>query len=328
MMDLKLQTGPTLIYAHRGREEDGQGKPCIRSDVTAQAHEFLFDSVALCDGVTLCDIFRLLEACPELQAVMRRNYCAELLAEAQKGVSPEYQAGYAPEAIEYLELYQQWHLNSLTREYQPNHRLNLHGVGYALREPMNEAHGMVYPVGHRIQWGVSTSNVRELLSLPLRLNSSVQICEDDLDARQFGQEIEKVSMCHVSLGQILHGVLWELSWHGSPADQLKLTEELKAQVAEIDAGTAKLTPMDDIDLFNELDVPGCRALFVSIGGHKPRAVSYALRELEDDAPVADGLRATFADEVVVKPEFAALGARAFKKLFREARYPVEQGQLD
>lgn len=321
MIDLKLQTGPALIHAHRGREEDGQDNEWIHSDVTAHAHEFLFDTVELCDGVTLADIFRLFEACSPLQAVMRRNYCHELLTEAQKGISPDYQAGYAAEAIEYLELYQQWQLNSLSREYQPNHRLNLHGVGYALREPMNEPHGMVYPTGHRIQWSVSSTNVRELLALPLKLNTSVQICEDDLDARQFAQELEKVSMRHVSLGQILHGVLWELSWHGSPADQVKLSEQLRTQMAEIDEGTAKLIPMEDIDLFNELDVPGCQALFISIGAQKPRAVSSALRELADDAPVAVGLQATFADEVVVKPEFTELGARAFRKLFRQARLP-------
>lgn len=82
-------------------------------DVTDRAHEVLFEPVTLDAAVTLGDVFRLMDASPLLQQVFRRDFADELCAEARKG--PVAKAGADPgshEAIEVLELYQEWSVSS------------------------------------------------------------------------------------------------------------------------------------------------------------------------------------------------------------------------
>lgn len=322
MRELELLPGPVLEYRRWNYDHDTEQGAWDRHDVTARAHEFIFNDVALADGVTLHDIFKLLDAAPILQSVLRRDFCVELVEEARKGVSPDFKPGYASDAIEYLELYQIWHRNSATKEYQPVHRLDFHGIGYALREVLDEGHGFSYPVGHRIQWGISCSPVRELLPLPVKVKDSVVVCEDDIDAKNWGSEIETIKLGGVSLGQVLHGILWELSFHGGPKEATEFKEELQSRVDEINEGTATLVAGDDF--FDEFDAPGCKTLFDSIGEHRYHAVSLALRGLEDDVPVQAGLREALGESVVVKAEHAELPAKAFRRLFREARLPEDE----
>ena len=39
-----------------------------------------------------------------------------------------------------------------------------------------------------------------------------------------------------NLSQILHGILWELSWHGGPEKQSEFVEELKSRVDDVKSG--------------------------------------------------------------------------------------------
>lgn len=156
-----------------------------------------------------------------------------MLVEARKGVAPDFKHAYSPEGIEFLELYQCWHLNTATREYEAVHRLDFHGIGYELREDLDHGHGCIYPAGTRIHWGVSLTPIRELLALPIRFNQVVSICENDLSAKKCAQELEKVQLTGINLGQILHGILWELSWYGGPESQTQMRERLQPQGTDI-----------------------------------------------------------------------------------------------
>lgn len=59
-------------------------------------------------------------------------------------------------------------------------------------------------------------------------------------------------------------------------------------------------------------------MFENLGRHTKKEVSFTLRELEDNEPVQSGLRVRLSDDIVIKPEFAAMEAHAFRTLFREA----------
>lgn len=63
----------------------------------------------------------------------------------------------------------------------------------------------------------------------------------------------------MTLGQVIHGLLWELCFHGGPQEQQEVIEELERRVAEVDAGTVELVSGDS--LFERLDRPGCVKLF-------------------------------------------------------------------
>ena len=49
-----------------------------------------------------------------------------------------------------------------------------------------------------------------------------------------------------TLYDILRGLFWELSFHGSPKDRTKRREELMEQIERIDRGEEKLIPMEDV----------------------------------------------------------------------------------
>ena len=85
-------------------------------DVTGRAHELLFELITIHAETTLADIFRLMEASPLLQKFCRRAFAEELCAEARKGAAePSARARAAHEGIEFLELYQEWGLDTSTK---------------------------------------------------------------------------------------------------------------------------------------------------------------------------------------------------------------------
>ncbi len=314
VQDLILRTGPALIARRPAPDDEQQGRPLRDVDATDRAHEVLFEPVTLDAAVTLGDVFRLMDASPLLQQVFRRDFATELCAEARKG--PVAKAGAGPgshEAIEVLELYQEWRMDSSTNSYSSIQRLQLHGVGPELTQDAPE-HGR--KKGERIQWSVSLEPLREFLALPLRVNPEVQLIEDDIDAKAYGMEIARARHPDVTLGEIIHSLLWELSFHGGPQEQVAMRDELKTRVAELEAGTVVAIPADDI--FGELDRPGCDALFDDLGGRSAREIGIALRDIDDDQNAAAWLDRTFGGSVVVKPQFRDRNGRQFRKAFRAA----------
>lgn len=316
MRELILKPGPVLVARAWVYDDASAAGEMVDTAVTDRAHEYLFETVALEPDVCLQDIFGLLEQAPVLRQLLRRNFCEALLAEAKKGVAPEFTPGYAADGIEYLELYQRWNFNTHTREYQPMHRWNMHGVGYSLQETVDDGHGWVRERGSRTEWGVSGSPLRELLLLPVRVNPQVLVCEDDNAAKQSGHVVDEVRAGGISLGQVLDGLLWELSWFGGPLEQAAVVAELKQQIDSIDDEPAGNLLHDEV--FGDLYAAGFAAFFDSIGTLTQSTVHRALRELEDDAPVQAALQALLGPDVVIKPDFALLGARVFRRGFLDA----------
>lgn len=323
MSELILKPGPVLLWRKWEYDEVTEEGGYVDLDITTAAHEYLFESITIEKDVLLADIFRLLDASPILIAILRRDFSDELLAEARKGASSSWSHDYAPDAIEFLELYQTWQLNTATRECDPVHRLDFHGVGHLLREDFDYGNGNIHPAGTRIHWSVSTTPLRELLLIPIRFNQVISIYENDLSAKKYGHELEKIQLMGINLGQVLHGILWELSWHGGPETQSQFVEELKAQVEDInnhrpDAVSA-IDPYSEEGIFGQLHEPGFQAFFQHLGTHTKREIVFTLHDLDDDEPVQAGLRTRLSDDITIHPKFATMVARAFRTLFREAK---------
>ncbi len=325
MHNLTLKPGAELT----GTFEDENGKPVSR-DVSARAIEFLFEPVTLAAGVTLSDIFTLLANNPLLVQVYRRDFVEELLAHALKGAL-KTDNPYSPDGMEYLELYQVVELDTGAKVLAGHERLQFHGIGFEMQEDTDMG-GYIQPKGSRIQWGISLTDVREMLHLPVRINLEVMVCEGDLDAKRWGEKLDTIRLESVTLGQVLHGVLWELSFHGGPSEQTEVLEDLQERKAELDAALERekngepsgLISGDDI--FEEFDKPGVEAVFETIGDLRARDVTRALRQLDDDVLVEKGLALVLgemghkASKVRIKPDFKGLTARAFRKAMRNARH--------
>ena len=192
-------------------------------------------------------------------------------------------------------------------------RLHLHGIGHELAEDLPEERRKK---GERIEWSVSLTPLRELLALPVRVKAEVRITEEDATAKAYMSEIRRARNADVTLGQVIHGLLWELSFHGGPQEQREVSEDLKRRVAEVDAGTVELVSADDV--FEPLYKPGCDALFEELGGRSTREIATAIRDIDDDQNAAAWLERVFEGAVVVKPQFRNRSGREFRKAFRAA----------
>jgi hypothetical protein len=314
MQDLILQPGPALIARSWRTDDVHESGRWHELDATDRAHEFLFALVTLDSAVTLGDIFRLLDASPVLKQVFRRNFSEMLCFEARKGpFDAEPSDSVSPEGIEFLELQHQWHLDTSQQTYSSTQRLQLHGVGFELQA---DAPSYFRKQGERIHWSVSLTPLRELLALPIRVNPELRVMEDDVNAKAFGDEILKGKHPEVTLGQVIDGVIYEISFHGGPQERAEFRSGLDTQLAEIKAGTAEVVSGDDI--FDADDRPGFELMFEGLGGVEQRDVSSAMRQIDDDANAAAWLDKEFEGKVIVRPRFRDKTGREFRKTFSSA----------
>ncbi len=263
----------------------------------------------------LCvSVFRLFDASPVLKQVFRRDFAQELCDEARKGpLAATPNAAASLEGIEFLELYQQWNLDTSSQTYTSTQRLDLHGLGFELQA---DAPSYSRKKGERIQFAVSLTPLRDLLALPVRVNPELLVLEDDINAKAFNDEVIRGKHSHVTLGQVIDGLVYELSFHGGPQEQLAFRGGLDKQLAEIKAGTAEF--VSDDDLFDADDRPGFEMMFDSLGGVAQRNISAVMRQIDDDANAADCFDQAFDGKVVVRPRFRDKTGREFRKSFRVA----------
>lgn len=231
---------------------------------TDDAHCRLFQLVRLDPELRLRDVFLLMAQCPLLAEIERLNWGAEYLEEALAADAKPYTGAYGPEGIEYLELYAHWELNTLTNELQTNHRLDFHGVGFERREDRlanytdRDGNPVVeYPKGSRTPWAIEFTPLADLLDIPLRVNPVVQVEEADYDTAiqragtgKITPVAEYTMAWGFTLGQILDGVLYEISFCGGPERKAEKREELDAISAQVEAAIAN----DDWSRFEEWDM--------------------------------------------------------------------------
>ena len=158
--------------------------------------------------------------------------------------------------------------------------------------------------------------LRELLWLTVKVSAEVRITEEDATAKAYMSQIRRARNADVTLGQVVHGLLWELSFHGGPQEQREVSEDLERRVAAVDAGTLELVSADDI--FEPLYKPGCDALFDELGGRSTREIEAATRDIDDDQNAAAWMERVFEGTVVVKPQFRNRSGREFRKALRAA----------
>lgn len=308
MGKLTIEAGGKLLAYTSESNQSGE-----RQDVSHLAHQFLYDAVEL-GPICLQDIFGLLAKDPVLLEVYRRQFSKELLAYASLGpismdVPPD-------DRIECLELYQMWEQDTWSHRLDRGPALRLHGLCRAPAGASSEAWRSV---------SVVFSDLRELLTLPVRLASQVTICEADFDAFAFGQVLQKVYVS-VTLGELLHGVLWELSFYGAPQTQEEVSGAVLAQAQQYLEEQQRceghaLPVVPGPNLMTTRMQAEVQAAFSSTGVVKPMELWRALRGLRDDAAVIQSLRDIFgapADSLRIRPAFNGLSARAFRKAMRAA----------
>ena len=177
-------------------------------DASCDAACYLFDLAELDEDLIVRDIFLLLRNNPIILALFRHIHAADIIHEAFSEEPVLYSNTYNPENIEYVELWRNCEFDHKTKTCCDMHILCMTGVGFALREPwINDFEN--YALGDRRRFGLSFMTPTHLLNYPLRFKDKSEL----LLAGKSGS-IENVSFGLPTLGQIVHSVLWELSFYG------------------------------------------------------------------------------------------------------------------
>jgi hypothetical protein len=210
-----------------------------RGDVTSAADYYLFEDCTLAANVTLRDVFRLLQAHEtRTLPLLLGPWASQYTAEALGGRGKPYSGKYDPDGIEYLQL-SKWLQVDRTSPWAQD-RVEFGGVGFKLRA----AHPDGWGKGKRIAWGVSGQSVQAIVNVPLRLASAYTVYDSTPGKHPSAEDdLTEYQGARFTLGQILHGVLWELTWHGSPEQRDARFAELKKRIAEIRDGETETVPL-------------------------------------------------------------------------------------
>ena len=231
MRDLVIKKGGLLV---------GKSKSQPTRDYTNLASECLFDVCTLDEDITLEDVFLLINKNLDKLSPILGNWCEEHIKEGLRATSPkEFE-------VEFVELYWRLDIDDYSDKNKPSlSGLNfprLHGVGYIHKEDHLDDDGLLMAEkGTRTNYAIEFTPTYELAKLPLKLNNEVAIFKDFSSTQVYHDPT-------FTLGHILHGIMWELSFCGSPAERDKMNTELCETVKGIKDGTIRTELLDFDDL--------------------------------------------------------------------------------
>jgi hypothetical protein len=239
---LEFRKGGILIENKWVYCEDKKEGSYVEVDITDKWFHKRDMSCNLQEGVTLDDVFLFIAREPEICDIIFVNCFVMQMYKDWCRSGGATKSEYGPDEIEYLELY--WHPEMCDwgdgPQLEGDDRACFHGVGYELKEDkyeswQNPSDPPAFKKGTRINWAIDFSPIETLKALPIKLNEEFRIRGDWKKYPRDINIIPDVLSCkkRFSFEQIIHGVLWELSFHGSEADKADKKEELMSRVDEV-----------------------------------------------------------------------------------------------
>lgn len=189
-MDIEITKGGNLVkikWHYDPGEAEGR---YVRSDITEDAPMYLFEHCTIEDGVTLKDIFLLIQKHLDFFSVVLNNWVEKFVVECLSGEGGENE-------IDYLEVY--WHIEDDGAETFGNALPCFHGI----QEEGNVA------------WCISASPLGKFVNLPVKLSSTLTVLS--FLGKPGKYDISTYDNPRYTLGQILQAIVWELSYYGPPA---------------------------------------------------------------------------------------------------------------
>lgn len=213
-------------------------------DVTERAITKLFYPCSIDKGVTLRDIFLLLNTNSAMFSVIYPYWVEEYIDEALLS-EPNKLDEIVDTQVEYLQLSWNYHYQTYKgkEELQGMDRPDLYGIGPKLLEDYEN-----FKKGDRIRYSLSFSSTKELVDLPIKLKQDLEIVDLNLDLLPDPKTINTPTALYdgvtYTLGSILEGILYEISFHGSPQSRDKGKLELLKQVEMVKSGEGELIDFD------------------------------------------------------------------------------------
>lgn len=181
-------------------------------DVSYALPYYLFEPCVI-EGATLGDILRLMKPHLKILSIVLNNWVEEFIKEAEREEIPEGWGNAGD--LDYLELsyYAEWE--------EKEDRL----IGHDKPDLSGHEGEDVY--------SVSFMPMNLLTSLPVKLGG-FKVFHSVMNSGRQGGVIAEYEKSTFTLGQILHGIVWEMSWYGPPEERNKKWEKLNETLGELD----------------------------------------------------------------------------------------------
>lgn len=203
------------------------------NNIQANSVAWLFEQCTIQKGVTLKDILVLLRQDMTTYVTILGNWVDEIVNEGLTSIKEP------DDKVEKLELY--W---SLEREiykgkksFSGYHFPSFHGLGYKDKD------------GAVTNYAVEFTPVGKLIEKEVVLRENLGIFTSDLDNFKMTHNDETFNDATYTLGHILHGIIWELSFLGSPVDRDEKADEINQSLDDIKSGDYESKTYRSVDDF-------------------------------------------------------------------------------
>jgi hypothetical protein len=198
------------------------------ADVTDIAFRYLYYPVEL-QNVTLRDLFLLINKHLDIFELIFGNWIVEYTEDALNK-TPE-----KPSGLEYLEY--EWYLENADGELDVPSFPRFGGRGIA-DEDDEHVH---YKKGDLIKYGIDFIAVENLVDLPLKLSENLEILSTNRK-RNSGYKIDNYRTSSYTLGDVIQGMIWEISFSGGPEEKIEARKKLEDALQEINYDELKSLP--------------------------------------------------------------------------------------
>jgi hypothetical protein len=319
MKILRLGGGPTLtLYA------DWETEPV---DVTDRAHQYLCELVSVQSSLKVGDIFRLLRACPPLIDIFARWHAKEFLEHAEKGGEAWSDDVPHNERIEYLELSSEWFADGKTGRIEYSHKMKLSGMS-----PVQQADDLELGVsaGNRINFDVSGA-ILNCLDLSLRVDHRINFYPRSSSAKK-KSKLPKIAREHVTLGDILEGFLFGISWFGGPGDGQEVVEAMQEMRSD-EANWTCYSSVEEFETYlkqltrtaNHPQDVSCKKIFKKRGGIETDILTQAIWQLDDEMNSQASLDVQFKGKVRLKKKYREFDGKSLRTAFAAK---LQEAKLD
>lgn len=251
--DVTFTKDGNIIYEKWEYDEAAGKGEYVKYDKTKNVLSVLHKTVRIEPGFTMKHLFNIVKTANEtveLDYFFRDCFIQPFMDYYEQMVSnytaPVHQ--YDPDGIECIELYWNAEVDEcLEGSYVTGLEMPwMHGLGWELQEDQPEEHWSGYKKGDRITWAMDFSSIDDMLHLPIVLNEQFTLREDFMHSTDRNAKPIFTGRRLYTVGDVIRGIFWEISFHGAPDKVAEKKEELNRAVEEIENGTAKLVPFSEV----------------------------------------------------------------------------------
>lgn len=229
MKHFELHPGGKLVQFEWNSETGAYDQ----TDVTDHAPRFLWRETRVTSDTTLNDVFLLLEKHIEIFDVVIGNWCKDYVAEALSKSEPD-------NSLDYVELY--WNF-TVNEHWQDSNKTYFGGHEF----PQFGAIGK-----DGMNYAIEMTPTYKLKHLPLKLRPNVDLFDegayyrkkDYKNPEKYRQGFDVISY---TLGDILYGIIWELSFFGDPKNRDNEVQKMNDSIARIESGEDETIPWEEFE---------------------------------------------------------------------------------